>query len=111
MKNLNNHNPSNFWFGFTLGTVSIASLGYLLCTKKGREFLKQIIDYAEQVGENPDELLNILYAFGDSFKETSSTPISESIESKGTLETLMEKVKHITENRKQPKKFFVKSEK
>ena len=69
MKKINNQHPSNFWFGFSLGTIAAVSAGYLLGTKKGREFLKKLmpikiipfldaaIDQGEKNRQKIDELL------------------------------------------------------
>ena len=91
MKKINNHHPSNFWFGFSLGTIAAISAGYLLGTKKGREFLKKLVEYAEQFPEKIPELINEL---------KKNSPESKEIKPFGlkTIDSIINKIKHTSED-------------
>ena len=58
MKHQNTYTPSNFWFGFALGILSFTTATYYIGTKKGREQLKKIIDFAERYDGKPEEILS-----------------------------------------------------
>jgi len=45
MKNQPELKTSNFWFGFALGTITAAGLGYLLGTKSGRLTTQKILEF------------------------------------------------------------------
>lgn len=57
MKKQNNHQPTNFWFGFAVGAVAALGASYLLGTKKGRESLKKLIAASEQFPERIPEII------------------------------------------------------
>ena len=105
--------PSNFWFGFALGTVSVSALAYLLGTKKGRDQLKKVLEYAEQYEYNSDDFyklidalraLNTLEARGEGSHRSHSQPTASS----SSITDIMSKMKDVTEEKKQPKKFITK---
>ena len=56
MKN-NSGAPSNFWFGFALGTIAATAGSYLFGTKNGRDTIEKILDFSENLEENL-QLLN-----------------------------------------------------
>lgn len=93
MKKPIKHTNTNFWFGFVFGIASAAGASYLLGTKNGREKLKKLLEYAEQYGENPEELMQMLESLSEE-KTKELEPI------KTNLNTLMDKVKSITEGKK-----------
>lgn len=93
MKKTNKPSTTNFWFGFVFGIASAAGASYLLGTKNGREKLKKLLEYAEQYGENPDELMKMLETFSEE-KTKELEPV------KTNLNTLMDKVRSITESKK-----------
>lgn len=93
MKKQTKPTTTNFWFGFVFGIASAAGASYLLGTKNGREKLKKLLEYAEQYGENPEELMHMLESFSEE-KSKEFEPV------KTNLNTLMDKVKSITEGKK-----------
>ena len=46
--------PSNFWFGFALGTIAAVGSSYLLGTQNGRDLTKKLLDLTENLEENLD---------------------------------------------------------
>lgn len=60
----------NFWFGFALGASATAAVSFLLGTKKGRKFLKEVLDLSENLEEN-------LLILGEELEETIAEKGSE----------------------------------
>ncbi|MEN9327201.1 MAG: hypothetical protein RI947_9 [Candidatus Parcubacteria bacterium] len=102
MKNQNNHTPSNFWFGFAVGTFGAVAAAYLMGTKQGRETLKKLIQYADRMEEGSDEFLDLMDSLKQVVKQKSSDIVdsiegaTEQSKSNRTLDSLIEKVKSIT---------------
>ena|SRR3989344_2689319 len=46
------HNLNTLWLGFAFGAVAAGSIAFLLGTKKGREFLKKLLEISEDLQEN-----------------------------------------------------------
>lgn len=114
------HEPksnTNFWFGFALGSITLTAVAYLMGTKKGREKLKQLIEYADTMQDMPEELFALLPSIREMLKK-SGTGLEDSAENvtsipqklTQTLESVMEKVKNSAEEKKEGKKYFMKSE-
>lgn len=102
------HNPSNFWFGFVVGGLSLAAVAFLLGTKKGRAVLKQAIDYAENHEFGSDEFLKLLdLMIKMAKKEAGDSEIGSYIPSTASVESLMSKMKDASDEKK--KKFFIKN--
>lgn len=99
MSSQNNSKTSNFWFGFSLGIISMSALIYLFGTEKGRKNLKKILDLTE----NLEETINLLG------EELTGTNIFND-DKKATLGSLLDKMKVLSPllEKKQVKKFFVK---
>lgn len=113
MKSPNNH-PTNFWFGFAVGTVSTVIAAYFLGTKKGREHLKKIMDLSENIEELSPTLIseaqNLIGSYiVPSDKDISAEGPKESPVKTHTLDTLLDKIKNSTQSGKYVKKFFAKS--
>jgi gas vesicle protein len=117
-KHDNIHHTSNFWFGFAMGTVSLAAIAYLLGTKKGREKLKQLVEYADTVEDMPEELFAMLPTIKDMLKNTEEK-VSEALpegtsekiadtahDASKSLSSILEKVKTTAEEKIEQKKFF-----
>ncbi|MEO6508466.1 MAG: hypothetical protein ABIO02_00780 [Patescibacteria group bacterium] len=113
------HQPNtNFWFGFALGSITLTALAYMVGTKKGREKLKELIDYADTIEDMPEELFRLLPTIKEMLKNEASSDSSSVSEPKESvpqqlghsLESLIEKVKNSSEEKKEPKKYFVKSD-
>ncbi len=63
MDEISKHKASNLWLGFALGMTASGVLAYFIGTKKGRERLKKLIEFAEKA--NVDEYFeNIVDKFG-----------------------------------------------
>jgi hypothetical protein len=114
-----NHTNTNFWFGFALGSITLTAAAYMLGTKKGREKLKQLIEYADTMENMPEELFALLPTIKDMLRNGGNKPeveepahqpesIPEQIES--SLESIIEKVKNTAEEKKDTKKYFIKSD-
>ena len=106
MASQNNPKTSNFWFGFSLGIVSISALIYLFGTEKGRKTLKKLLDLTE----NLEDTINLLT------EELTGTTIFKEEKKEGNKKTissvnsLLDKMKILSPllEKKQVKKFFVK---
>lgn len=110
---------TNFWFGFALGSITLTAAAYMLGTKKGREKLKQLLEYADTMTDMPEELFAMLPTIKEMLKNGSgqarvdqarASEEKESIpEQVGkSLETLIEKVKSSSEEKKEAKNYFMK---
>jgi len=109
---------TNFWFGFALGSITLTAAAYMLGTKKGREKLKQLLQYADTIEDMPEELFQLLPKIKEMLKNDSHQDKAEELEKKESfsdqvtqsLESIIEKVKSNSEEAKPEKKYFVKSE-
>ena len=100
---------TNFWFGFTVGTLSMATVAFLLGTKKGRELLKKAIAYAENYEYTSDDFLKLLDMLVKMAKKEFGTEQGALVSAASTsVENLMSKMKDAS-NDKKHKKFFTKS--
>ena len=114
------HPNTNFWFGFAIGSITLTGLAFLMGTKKGREKLKQLVEYADTIQDMPEELFNLIPAVKEMLKGTDSldqktnapSHPDKSIPEKITqsLESVIEKVKHSSEVKKEGKKYFIKND-
>jgi 2-oxoglutarate ferredoxin oxidoreductase subunit alpha len=57
MTSKEHNNTTNFWSGFFIGGVLVFLVGFFLGTKKGREYLKKILEMTEDWEEKLDNLL------------------------------------------------------
>lgn len=89
MTKQNKHSGSNFWFGFSMGIISMAGGAYLVGTKKGREQLKKIMEFAEQYNEKSGNIFEYLHDIKDPKK-----PVANEI--KSSIDSILTKVKNIT---------------
>ena len=121
---MKNHEPphpnSNFWFGFAIGSITLTGLAFLMGTKKGREKLKQLVEYADTVQDMPEELFNLIPAVKDMLKSAdnpdenihkpTNNHKAQSVPEKisQSLESVIEKVRHSSEEKKEEKKYFIK---
>jgi len=114
MTKTNKAHPSNFWFGFAVGTSIMAVGAYLLGTKKGRETLQQILEYAEKVEFGSDEFIHIISSLrkgenSDDTQISSSTSDQHSnLNVHTTLDSIMGKVKEFADKSKSEKREFIK---
>lgn len=51
------HNPSNFWFGFSLGALIGAASIYFFGTKNGRANMKKALDLTEDLEQTVESVL------------------------------------------------------
>ena len=71
MDEISKHKASNLWLGFALGMTASGVLAYFLGTKKGRERLKKLIEFAEKA--NVDEYFeNIVDKFNEKAKKPNN---------------------------------------
>lgn len=71
MDEISKHKASNLWLGFALGMTASGVLAYFIGTKKGRERLKKLIEFAEKA--NVDEYFeNIVDKFGEKAKKSTN---------------------------------------
>lgn len=52
MEKIRNNHPSNFWSGFFFGAVFALLMSFFLGTRKGREYLRKILEISENLEEN-----------------------------------------------------------
>lgn len=57
MEKKNEHQLSNFWFGFIFGGMAILTLAYFFGTKNGRKILTDLLRFSENLEENLETLL------------------------------------------------------
>lgn len=93
MKKQNKPPATNFWFGFSFGVASMAGAAYLLGTAKGREKLKKLMEFAEQHNMKSGEIFEFVQNMGEPKKKDSS-------EIKSNLESIIDRVKSITLEKK-----------
>ncbi|MFN4212360.1 MAG: hypothetical protein ACK4FL_00100 [Microgenomates group bacterium] len=91
MENQNKSNPSNFWFGFISGAFIGLSIAFLLGTKKGRKFLKNIIELSENFEEN---LSAILKEIEEKTLKKEVGNINENNKQTTTVNQLLNKIKN-----------------
>lgn len=60
MTNQNERKLSNFWIGFSVGMAGATGLALLLGTKQGRDTLKKLLKFSENIEGNLEELLDRL---------------------------------------------------
>lgn len=105
MTKQNDNKPTNFWFGFTLGTLTAGAAAYLLCTKKGRDILKRLIDTAENLPEAIPLLIDEVYTKNDMFQKQEVS--QKIIGGLNAMDEIINKIKHNSTD-KDKKKFFIK---
>ena len=111
MTKTNKAHPSNFWFGFAVGTSIMAAGAYLLGTKKGRETLQQILEYAEKVEFGSDEFVHIISSLrkNDNTENTqTSSEHKNNLNTHTTLDGIMGKVREFADKSKSDKREFIK---
>ncbi len=90
MRKQNNNRTTNFWFGFSLGLTTAVSIIYLFGTKKGRESLKKLIEFSENLEENLSQLLDNL--------DKNNHPLPDidkkNLISIGNIQRIVEKIKN-----------------
>ncbi|QQG44534.1 MAG: hypothetical protein HYW86_01300 [Candidatus Roizmanbacteria bacterium] len=113
MKKQNNH-PTNFWFGFALGTLSTAVAVYLLGTKQGRHKLKKVLEMSENIENiSPDliksipEVLNVIVNHDNDDQPTQHNQ-EKTLQKVHTIENVIDKIKNAAQPSKYVKKFFAK---
>ena len=106
MAEQNNYQPSAFWFGFAMGTITLGIGAFLFGTKKGRSTVKKMLDLTDNLEENA------ILLFQELEEHFESTPIDKTKEvekKEGTLDSIMHRMKHLSPDaEKQGKRFFTK---
>lgn len=72
---------SNFWFGFAFGSLAVVAGSFFLGAKDGRDFLKRLLDFTEDLEKN---LENVQEEMHEVKKKAEQV----------TKETLTQEVKH-----------------
>ncbi len=119
MEKQNSHKVSNFWFGFSLGGLTIGLAAFLFGTKKGRETLKKFLELSENMEENAIELEKYLERviaenkdnIADELKKIPQhleADLSNFKKDHHTLNSLLDKIKILSpeKNSSPVKKFF-----
>jgi len=57
MSRINEHRVSNFWVGFSLGIAGATGLVYLFGTKMGRNSVKKVLRFSENLEENLEHFI------------------------------------------------------
>jgi hypothetical protein len=68
MKNPDELNKNNFWFGFFFGGLSAATVLFAFGTQDGRDKLRKILEYVEDSEFDMDKLTDLVSSLG-SFSE------------------------------------------
>ncbi len=84
----NSQKSTNFWFGFTMGTVLTSILIYSFGTKEGRKLLKEIIAAIEN---NESDFLKTIKKMVDGVPNVSKKNTG------GTINTVIKKIEELTE--------------
>ncbi len=71
---------SNFWFGFSLGIVSVSLLVYFFGTKNGRKTLKNLLELTENLEENLSGLIKELEKLDNNPPDKISSSINHLID-------------------------------
>lgn len=95
----NKQKVTNFWFGFSLGGLTIGLAAFLLGTKRGREILHKVLEMTENLDES---ILLLEKHFGKEL-ENKDNSISHT-----SLPSLLDKIKIFSpgESNKETKKFI-----
>lgn len=88
---------SNFWTGFTVGATVLFFLG----TKKGRITLKKLMDFAENLETNIDDIV-------DSASDSGSSK-DKLMQGATNIGELITKIQSALPEKKDVKRFFAKS--
>lgn len=115
MKNKNNAaHPTNFWFGFALGSVSATFLSYFVGTKKGRETTKKFLESLEHMDEEPSHFFelfkNAITTLQKELPESHTQDSSAKHSEISPIQSIIEKIRvsAVPVTEKKVKRFFVK---
>jgi hypothetical protein len=115
----NKEQPSNFWFGFALGTIAAVGSSYLLGTKNGRDLTKKLLDLTENLEENLNliktELVKEMEKHPGAHTETHTTSLHSEAQTHipeqrpKPLAEILNKINSLTPHlNSEPKKFIMK---
>lgn len=107
-----NHTPqSSFWFGFALGSITLAAGAFLFGTKQGRKTLQKMLELSENLEDN---VVSLVQEVGETI-ETHGEEVREAVQkapqavNQSSLGSLLTKMRLFSPHpHKQPKKFFTK---
>lgn len=88
MEKKNEHQLSNFWFGFVFGGMAILTLAYFFGTKSGRKILTDLLRFSENLEENIEILLEKIR---DNHKKKENHPPP-------LITSLTEKIKNLSQS-------------
>ena len=106
IKKTNLPHVSNFWAGFAVGTLTVAGMAFFLGTKQGRATLKKILDISENL---EDHVASVLQELEQSIEEKTQEVKHEIDKNQSTrLHSILNKIKDLSQKKKEIKKFFAK---
>ncbi|MDO8497822.1 MAG: YtxH domain-containing protein [bacterium] len=110
--------PTNFWFGFALGSVSATFLSYFVGTKKGRETTKKFLESLEHMDEEPSHFFEVFKKaiaqiqeeLPESDTHTTTSHTATKDHEISPIQSIIEKIRVSTvpATEKKVKRFFVK---
>jgi hypothetical protein len=101
------HKEQTFWSGLSMGFLFGASSLFLLGTKKGRSFLKQIMEATEDLEGLTDDILEE----AKNYMNESKTPLvdqAEEVQQEKTIGSVIDKIQAVLPEKSDLKNFFVK---
>ncbi len=93
MKNQNNPSSSNFWFGFSIGIVSLSLMIYFFGTEKGRKTLKQLLDLTENFEDTVQLISDNLHSNLDNLTDNLKSSPTLKKSQPSTISTVIQNIK------------------
>ena len=90
MTSQNEQKLSNFWIGFSLGVCTLMGGGYLFGTKRGREYVKKMLRFSENIEANLEKMIEKVD------KQTSKKDSKSGLSALENIEGILGKIKQVT---------------
>ncbi|MEK7078981.1 MAG: hypothetical protein AAB929_02825 [Patescibacteria group bacterium] len=90
MPKISEHRVSNFWVGFSLGIGGAVGLAYLFGTKMGRNTVKKVLRFSENLEENLEHFIDGIDKHG------SKKDSKKSLFRLDNIEGILTKIKQVT---------------
>lgn len=108
----NSQYHSSFWFGFALGSATLAAGAFLLGTKQGRKTLHKLLDLSENLEESimsaAEEVGEVIEEGAVNLGQLQPKPAGQQT-NESSLHSLLNKINLFSpHSSKQTKKFFTK---
>lgn len=107
---------SNFWFGFAFGAVALAAGSFFLGAKDGRDFLKRLLEFTEDLEKNLENLQDELHEESKKIESQGSETFSQMKDSVAEklspstkpkpLENILEKIHSLSPTKSLPERFI-----